>query len=132
MNRDAAALMGVINASLATFNGAVRASGRTTAMIDAAKDGDVIFVIDRKHGMNIEHLSRARGKIVRAHVYYDGMPHPKIEPGQRAYFDHHTVEQYFAREISAIEKRLNSIEEHYNQAQTAAEGTSSFLWRERP
>lgn len=79
-----------------------RSSGRTSAMINSLKDGDVVIFADDREARRVKRLAAQRGihiatstaRLDRPEYYAD-----KIKGG-RVVFDHEVIEAFYLREIN--------------------------------
>jgi len=95
-----------------------RAIGRTSKMIEAAKDGDKIIFSDHRERERVERIFREQGKDVKCVVVRIDNPHEALNvfAGRRGdtFFDHTWVEKYYLASIERAEKQLETLHEQFS------------------
>ena len=87
-----------------------RRSGRTTELVRALQDGDLVLVTDHVHGSRLERLAREAGKDVKAYVHPTNRPlgenlsHllTQVKPNTRIMADHTWIECYIADRLHGM------------------------------
>lgn len=99
-----------IHSMACAYSSSARQSGRTTRLVESAKDGDRIVFCNVREAKRVETLCRARG------VKVDCIVIPIHEPFRvrdrkpsegRTIFDHTWVEQYYVATIANAQKEID-------------------------
>lgn len=93
-----------------------RGTGRTTKMIEDAKDGDVIIFSNSREANHVHFECAMKGIKVRCIVF--PVSESKnlfslrngLESHTRLYFDHSWLEEFYERAINGARKLIDSIE----------------------
>jgi hypothetical protein len=94
-----------------------RRSGRTTRLIEALQDGDVVLVTDHRYGQHLQHKAKEAGKDVEICVYppepgrmWDNLPNLLSRTGDaRVMFDHTWVECFIADRINNVGREFEDF-----------------------
>lgn len=104
-----------IRAAIELMLRGMRATGRTTALINSVKDGDRIIFRSRQEAMVVEMLLRRKGLQVSC-VVVDPTHVERLLGTQRAagrtYFDHVWIEEYYTNGIKQLGKDID----HFSSA----------------
>lgn len=115
-----------------TYFAAARGTGRTTSLIESAKDGDRIYFINSKEADRVKHLLREAGKtkVECVTLPVREAPHRLFDRGPthgRAIFDHSWVEDYYfaaldraAMEIDQLQNNLSGYGEPHRETRRKA------------
>ena len=108
-----------------------RRTGRTTSLVESAKDGDRIGFADSHEAARVQRLFRERGVDVECIVIDPRQPERILNKGTsqgRTLFDHAWVEQYYlaaieraAVEIDRLEQQSSGYGEAHRETRRRAE-----------
>lgn len=98
-----------------TYSFSARRTGRTTLMVDNAKDGDRIVFADPREAERVSRLLKERGVKVECIVIDPNRPQDLFERGSvpgdgRSILDHSWVERYYEIGLERLEQDLNKFE----------------------
>jgi hypothetical protein len=101
-----------ISAMVDVYSMSSRQSGRTTALVESAKDGDRIYFLSARDADNVRRLCFERNVAVECLVRpaSEVMPNRGTAQG-RTMFDHRWVEQYYRDALSRAQKELHEMEQ---------------------
>lgn len=109
-----------VKASLRTFIAFSRRSGRTTAMIDAARNGDLIITASEQEARRIRRLLQDAGKEVTVGISdpaRDPMMRRGTNPTGATIFDHSWLELYWETQIDRAAANLFNIKQAMSKQQ---------------
>lgn len=95
------------------YSHSARQTGRTAAMLDAAKDGDRILCLNNKEADRLRRLLRERKLDVEVVVVPTKDPSRAFDrgtPSGRSVFDHSWVEQYYMEAIEQARKDIDHLQ----------------------
>ncbi|MEQ6332952.1 hypothetical protein [Sphingobium sp. MK2] len=98
--------------ALRMFEHSARASGRSTALIDAIEDGDVIIVDKNFMGLHYQDMARRAGKKIKTIVHDPKQEMNRIDVGHlrpgKAHFDHEWLFQHWTWVIQKEQDRIEA------------------------
>lgn len=94
---------------------ACRRTGRTTSLVESAKDGDRVVFVNRLHASEFERLCRERGIAVETFICDPGAPErlferPSVAKDGRLIFDHAWIEEYYRLAIEGACNHLDRMQ----------------------
>jgi len=95
------------------YSHSARQTGRTTAMLDAAKDGDRILCLNAKEADRLRRLLRDRGlevEVIVVPTRDPGAAFSRGTPTGRSIFDHSWVEQHYMEAIERARKDIDHLQ----------------------
>lgn len=96
--------------SLRMFEHSARASGRSTALIDAVENGDVIIVDKNFMGRHYQDMARRAGKTIKTIVHDPKQEMNRIDVGHlrpgKAHFDHEWLLQHWTWVLNQEQERI--------------------------
>lgn len=112
--KDYAAL---IHTLLIAYDNGARQTGRTTRLLRACNDGDVVVCPNQTVAYHITHAAKAMNKDVTAVVndYHLGRLHERLGPVNTVHFEHTWIEGYFKKEATTLARCLTEFQKEHNE-----------------
>lgn len=104
-----------INGATHVYFRASRQTGRTTALIESLKSGDMVVFIDSREAERVKRLCLEKGVNIKTIVLDPKEPQRIFDRGSvsgdgRCVFDHSWVEQYYLNAIKRAQKEIDMFQ----------------------
>lgn len=104
-----------IETAVEIYTRSARGSGRTTSLVESAKDGDRIVFTNQREANRVNLLCKERGVEVECIVVNPDHPHRLLNRGSvkgegRNIFDHSWIEQFYKNAISDAQRMIQRLE----------------------
>jgi hypothetical protein len=98
---------------LRDYFGQERRTGRTTAMLEALRDGDMVVFLTHEEMRRVVRLAQIKGVKITGIVVPTWNPHSVRDhpaPEGRTVFDHSWIEAYYAQEIKSARGLIDRLQ----------------------